>query len=223
MSFKIFIMEKETERLLGNLLHDNTEENFIFKPKTDKGLEILNSIDYKITKNNISLLKLEQQFLNKKLQIMKTHDEDIILQNVKKFKISELFDILSKPVKEYQKQIIVPYICAKNNNNGIKYYDKSNTNTFDGNKIVIITGGDGGAGLAFYQEDDFNILSVVKVLSPKWNFLNKKNGIIIAKLLSNYKQIYSRSFQWSIDRIQNDTISLPTKNDEIDFNFLENI
>lgn len=200
--------------------------NVFFKLEKNKGLEILNNkiINFELYLEDLKLLELEQEYLQKKMEIKnyKNYQKNIKFDKIKDFKIVELFDILSKPEKKYDKiKNLVPYVCAKNNNNGIKYYKESNENTFYGNKIIIITGGDGAAGLAYYLESDFNVTSSVKVLKPKWNFLNKKNGLIFAKLLSNYKKIYSRSFQWSLERIKNDIISLPVKeNNEINFELL---
>ncbi len=131
----------------------------------------------------------------------------------------DLFEILKKPVEKFENKQKVPLICAKNNNNGVKEYIDSNENTFKKNKIVLITGGNGGAGLAFYQENPFNITSSTCVLSPKFN-MSSKFGKFCAGILSLYKNKYSYSNSWSLTKINNDTIKLPlTENNEIDFNY----
>lgn len=112
-------------------------------------------------------------------------------------------------------------IAAKNNNNGVKDICKANEKTFNGNKIVLVTGGDGGVGLAFYQEMPFNISSTTIALVPKIK-LNKKIGTYIALELSKYKQKYSRGFGWNKTRINTDTIKLPV-NDGIDYEYIEGL
>ena len=86
----------------------------------------------------------------------------------------------------------------------------------------MITGGDGGAGLAFYQKSDFNISSATVVLSPKKTLkLNEKVGIYLSLILSNYKLKYSRGFQWNTERILNDIMYLPiTDDNQINYDFI---
>jgi predicted RNA methylase len=142
----------------------------------------------------------------------------------KRFLISDLFNILKKPLEPFKEQIVVNCVAAKNNNLGIKGVCESNKNTFTGNKIVLITGGDGGAGLAFYHKSPFNISSSVCVLDPKYDFMDENNGFIIAEILSSYKQKYSHGLQWSIDRISKDDVFLPVVNGKINFsNILKHI
>ena len=136
-----------------------------------------------------------------------------------------MFYILKKPIKKYlKKNNEVNIVAALNNNNGIKGKGISNENTFEGNKIVLITGGNGGAGLAFYLENDFNRTSSTIVLSPKNIKLNKNIGKFISVILSENKKKYSYSYQWNKERIYKEKIKLPIKeNEEIDYDFIENI
>lgn len=165
------------------------------------------------------------QFLDKLLEIKNNYIDDENIDNeiqFKEFKISELFNILKTPDIEYKEDKYVHNISAKNNNNGVKNIIKSNKKTFYGNKIVLITGGDGGAGLAFYQKSDFNISSATVVLSPKKTLkLNEKVGIYLSLILSNYKLKYSRGFQWNTERILNDIMYLPiTDDNQINYDFI---
>jgi 16S rRNA G966 N2-methylase RsmD len=151
-----------------------------------------------------------------------TTPAEYITYPTREFCISELFDIQKKPSIPYTKHKNVFVISAKNNNNGVKGVEQSDTNTFTGNKIVIVTGGDGGAGLAYYQRQDFKITSATIVLSPKSTIhLDDRIGIFVANVLSKYKKKYCRGYQWSLSRIQNDTIDLPIDDTgNIDYDYI---
>ena len=142
--------------------------------------------------------------------IKQNNSEDIIkYENEKEFKIGDIFEIRKKPPTPYIKNELVNVVCASKLNNGIKNQQLSDKNTFDGNKIVAITGGDGGSGICHYHNSPFNIQSSTCVLIPKYSFLNEKNGPFISKILSKYKKKYNHSYQWNSKRMKNDTVILP--------------
>ena len=204
----------------GNYISDIIEISY-------KDLCWLNyTVHKKININNLKKKILEIEYHNNLLSL--DHINKICEDNIyfKTFKISDLFHIIKKPRTVYKNiGINVFEISAKNNNNGIKGYCSSNKNTFTGNKIVLITGGNGGAGLAFYQEMDFNISSATTVLEPKNDkiILNKKIGIYVAEELSKYKQNYSRGITWNLARINQDTIDIPTNDNKINYNYIESL
>ncbi len=168
--------------------------------------------------NNLKI-KMTEEY-KKNIKLLDKIQTDFNKVKFKEFKISDLFEILKKPKEKFENNQKVPLICAKNNNNGVKEYIDSNENTFNGNKIVLITGGNGGAGLAFYQENPFNITSSTCVLSPKFN-MNKNSGLFISLLLSIYKEKYNFTFQWNQSRINNDILFLPIdEENEIDNKFI---
>lgn len=132
------------------------------------------------------------------------------LNSYRQFRITDLFTIEKQPSVPYTSpERNVPLIVASAKNNGVKGFSRSNKNTFYGNKIVLVTGGDGGAGLAHYQEDDFNIESSTVVLVPTRIRLDFWTGHYCANELSKYKQKYSYAVQWNRLRISKDTIRLP--------------
>lgn len=119
---------------------------------------------------------------------------------------------------------MVNLVSAKNNNNGVKGLVDSNENTFPGGNLVAVVGGNGGAGLVFYQSEPFNITSSTIVLSPRNMTMNDRVGQYLAAELSKYKSIYSRARGWNLTRIKNDTLSLPVKpNGDIDYEFITNL
>ncbi len=199
-----FSINKKIGLFFGNLIQNSLKNKYNWQNKLNKQKLFLEKINVPMTENN----EIDFDYINNFNEI-----------KFKEFKICDLFEILKKPKEKFENKQKVPLICAKNSNNGIKEYIDSNENTFNGNKIVLITGGNGGAGLAFYQKNPFNITSLTYVLSPKFN-MSSKFGKFCAGILSLYKNKYSYSNSWSLTKIHNDTIKLPlTKNNEIDFDY----
>ena len=199
---------------------------FIIEKNTHNWLyDYYRNIQNKIYEKDLEERILEEQlFLNKK-QIMEKNSSFIEYPNLQKFKISDLFFILKKPKKEFSgNHKFVFEISARKYDNGIKNILPIDTidkkNIFDGQKIVLVTGGDGGAGLAYYQQEPFFITSSTIVLEPKNIVLTSKIGHYIALELSKYKKIYDRGYGWNIERIKNDIICLPfcQKTNSISFN-----
>ncbi len=203
---------------------------YILKKKENQNIIDVNQ--YKSSKLQIDylekLLELQNEFQDIKLDDNATNNIEF-----KIFTINDLFKILSKPELEYDKELInkkyVFQCAAKNNNNGIKDIVLATKNTFTKNKIILIVGGDGGSGLAYYISKDFIISSSVKVLSPLEDKikLNKNIGLYIANQLSENKKIYNRGYTWKNDLILSSTFKLPIKNtatgSEIDYDFIDSI
>lgn len=179
--------------------------------------------------NIIDVLKLKRTLLeieyhSKLLELENTKEiEEIEETSFKKYKIGDLFDVIKKPKKEYKCRKIINNVAAKNNNNGVKEQILSDSSTFTGNKIVLVMSGDGGAGLAYYQESDFKISSTTCVLDPKNILLDKYIGVYCAVELSKYKKVYSRGYSWTLDKIKNDYINIPVKNGNIDYEYIRSL
>lgn len=186
-------------------------------------------VEHSINRLTLQLKLLEIDYNTKRLLLSGNaqSDTDIPAIGFKAFKIPELFEVLKKPKTKYipRPDELVYEISAKNNNNGIKGVVKATTNTFTKNKIVLITGGNGGAGLAYYQECPFLLSSATIALCPKEHFqMDKLVGIYVATELSKYKEKYSHGFQWNSTRINTDTIDLPVLNgDEIDYDLIRSM
>jgi type I restriction enzyme M protein len=167
--------------------------------------------------------KLDKEYKQKMeeldLRIKNNLDEDLIkYKKEKTFRIGELFEFIKKPNEKYQGKEMVPVVCASKFNLGIKKYEQATEkDTFTGNKLVAVTGGDGAGGIVHYHISPFKITSSTIVLIPKYEFLNENNGTFISKILSKYKVKYSHSFQWNRKRLEEDTITLPINDkDEIE-------
>ena len=178
------------------------------------------ALDPLVLKKQVLEIDYQTAVLNLNNTIIKSPDA----KTYKKFKITDLFDIVKKPTEKYNKplQNIVNIIAAKNNNNGVKEHGVADRdNTFSGNKIVLVCGGDGGAGMAWYQASDFKISSTTAVLIPKNIKLDKPVGVYCATELSKYKAVYSRGYAWTLEKIKSDTIALPiTTSGDIDYDFI---
>ena len=174
----------------------------------------------------LRLLKMETAYHHNKILAMNQEaSSHIDIAEYKEVEVGEFFDVLSKPVKPYADPVHKVYnIAAKNNNNGIKEIIDSNKDTFEGGKLVVVTGGNGGSGLCFYQQYAFNISSSTKVLSPKQNIqMNTNLGLYLAHQLSKNKKIYSRSFGWTLPKIKQTKIQLPFIEDQIDYDAIDKL
>lgn len=184
----------------------------------DINIECLKSIKYDVM-NHKNIIDMKN----------KSNDSNIkknINTEFKMYLISDLFKILTKPDIAYEHDKFVYLISAKNNNNGIKDIIKSNKNTFEAPKLVLITGGNGGCGLCFYQNTDFNITSSTKVLSLLDDVNIKFTDnlyVYLSYMLSKNKSQYSRHYAWTNDRILNTKIYIPFKNNEINYTYIDNI
>lgn len=212
----------EYEQKFKNLINDyNCNKNLIKLKLNSDWTDFGDKIEKYIHYNDLELYYLDRKYNEDKNKI-NCMKELIIYKREKDFKLNDIFYILKKPRNKYNQKKNVNNICASKINLGIKGTVLSNEKTFTGNKIVLITGGNGGAGLAHYHIDDFNISSSTIVLEPKYSFLNKNNGIMFSLILSKFKTKYSYGKQWNQEKIKNDIITLPVLlDDTIDYKFLE--
>ena len=150
------------------------------------------------------------------------------LQNVEwgEYKLGDLFEI--NPTKYYKlsnEKIIsengkVPLISNSSTNNGVMGFSNLEPN----NKENTITCSDTtvGADTMYYQEKDFIGYSHIQHLVPKFKRFNKAiaNIIISACRVSTYKK-YDYGNKFNRDAMRTTKIQLPTKNGEIDFDFMK--
>lgn len=151
------------------------------------------------------------------------------LQNVKwaEFKLGNLFEI--NPTKYYRLQneeIIcengtVPLISNSSTNNGVMGFSKLEPN----NKGNTISCSDTtlGADTMFYQEKSFIGYSHIQHLVPKFKPFNKSiaSVIISACKVSTLKK-YDYGNKFNRDAMKKTKIQLPSKNGEMDFEFMTN-
>jgi hypothetical protein len=123
-----------------------------------------------------------------------------------------------------QKELIsdelgVSFIAQNNCDNG--FVDKvkpENNRKFKGNSLVIGR----QTAVVYYQENDFITTDGVLVLIAKNNFIkNRKVGLIIASILTKNMFPFAYNNTVSAEKLNRITIQLPTKDSEIDFEFME--
>lgn len=120
----------------------------------------------------------------------------------------------------------IPLISAGENNNGVVAYIKEGdgiSQIFQGNTITIDMFGN-----AFYQPRDYYAVSHgrVNILIPNnviKNSFNEKTSLFFVAQLSKIKNLYSYSYMLTSKRIGNEKIILPTINNQIAFDFMQDL
>lgn len=139
--------------------------------------------------------------------------------------ISDYFEVNKEKGSESNMDALLPgntpLISAKKINNGLKDFVTTLPRKIKSpNVITWNKDGDGGAGLAYYQEFEFAVDSHVFVLYAKFP-ANKYNQLFIVTLLSKYKEIFNHGRANSLSRFKAEKIMLPSKGEEPDFIFME--
>ena len=169
------------------------------------------------------LYKWERDCYQNLITIFLKKPNKLNTSNWKTFKISDYFDVkaatstsLSK--LEKYKQKIYPYVTTQASNNGIANYFGIYTD--EGNVLVVDSA---VAGYMTYQDKNFSASDHVEKLIPKFK-LNKFVGLFIASIWNKKYafKFFNYGFKASKKIIKNMTLLLPTKNNEPDWNFMEN-
>lgn len=137
----------------------------------------------------------------------------------KPFKIGELFLIKKgkRLTKETQLTGNTPYIGAVDSNNGVTNYIEQSP-IHDGNTISLSY--NGSVGEAFYQEYPFWATDDVNVLYPKFN-LTRNIALFICPILRLEKYRFAYGRKWTLEKMKESIIKLPTKNNKPDWQFME--
>ena len=116
-----------------------------------------------------------------------------------------------------------PIVYAKSGDNGIMYWAKENDFTVYKNVLSIIYNGAIAAGLVYAQSQNTGILAESYFIKLKDYDVDFKVNLFLQRVLEKtlYPK-YSREYlaTWS-EKVENDIIQLPTKNNKIDFEFME--
>lgn len=141
------------------------------------------------------------------------------------YRMGDLFEILAYKKRFDANKVLVneigkyPYIVRMSGNNGQKgFVDEDEVYLNDGNTISF--GQD--TATMFYQEKPYFTGDKIKVLKPKFSEFNKQNAqffiVAMHKPFSNFSWGTS---SFNVEIIKNQKIVLPTKNGNIDFDFIE--
>ena len=116
----------------------------------------------------------------------------------------------------------IPLISAKNSNNGLKSFVIVPTDrVHKGHVITLNNDGDGGAGLAYYQPNDFALDSHVTSLRQKFE-LSKHTLIFISSAISKQRETFGHGYSISDKRLNKMKIMLPvSEKGEPNWNYME--
>lgn len=147
----------------------------------------------------------------------------------REYKIGELFEVNSSKKIYHANAIHVidskisntyPYVSRSGKNNGVKGYLKECKNNLNPASTLSFAQ---DTFCVFYQEQPYFTGNKVKVLMPKMQYWNKKIGFYLCTAC-NYSLVhYTWGVGSTVDSIREIAISLPTKNGEIAFDFMEHV
>lgn len=149
-----------------------------------------------------------------------------MLQNVEwgEYKLDVLFEVNSYKKRFDANKVDIlesgkyPYVVRMGTNNGQKgYINENEIYLNDGNTISF--GQD--TATMFYQEKPYFTGDKIKILKAKDKRFNKNNAqFFIAVMMKSFSAFSWGSSSFSVEIIENQKLSLPTRNGEIDFKFI---
>lgn len=146
---------------------------------------------------------------------------DLDTANWVKFALVDLFVIKGSkttPVLELEEYGAgkYPYVTTQATNNGMDgFYDY---HTEKGNVLTVDSA---VLGFCSYQPLSFSASDHVEKLIPKFN-LNKYNAMFLATIINQEQYRYNYGRKCSQTRMKEISIKLPSKNNQPDFDFMEN-
>ena len=149
------------------------------------------------------------------------------LQSVKwgEYRLGELFEINPYKKKFDANKVTIlecgkyPYIVRISNDNGCKgfineekqYLNEGNTLSFGQDTATV-----------FYQKRPYFTGDKIKILKCKDGRFNEANAhFFVAAIIKAFSSFSWGTSSYSVDVIENQIIKLPTKNSQIDFDFME--
>ena len=186
-------------------------ENYIEQLTNERMKEVDNQLS-RYGLNDFNLTEDEKKLINSKI-------------NTREYRIGELFFVkgnpqLNKDSFEFNVNGEYPYFTRTVFNNGIagyvNYLDEEHK--IKGNSIAV-----GMLGMQFfYMEKDFYAGQFTKTIYPKFDKFNENIALYFIALFNkksdNFKAVLVRDFEKTF---LNDIIELPIRNDEIDFEYIE--
>ena len=142
------------------------------------------------------------------------------------FTLGELFEVLTSKKRFDANKVQVfeegknPYVVRTSSNNGQRgFIDEDELYLNDGNTISF--GQD--TATMFYQEKPYFTGDKIKILKAKNKKFNKNNSqFFISTMAKAFSAFSWGSSSFNVSIIENQKLTLPTQNGEIDFAFMEN-
>lgn len=151
---------------------------------------------------------------------------ELATKNWKEFRIGDLFEVLSSKkiyhavnldIKEIQEDGYYPYVVRSEQNRGIRGYIKKPNDDLNSQNTLSFAQ---DTFFAFYRDEPYFTGNNVKVLKPL--FRPSKNRLLFLESVIN-KSV--STFSWgrgsSKESLKNIKLLLPSKNDEPDWDFME--
>jgi Type I restriction modification DNA specificity domain. len=136
------------------------------------------------------------------------------------FSYSELFEIergRGPRLKDLKNKGKYPFVTSTDQNNGWSAYT-DDLPTHQGNTISVAR--NGSVGEAFYQSEPFCSTEDVHIFNPKF-ILNTYIALFLCTLIRMEKYRYNYGRKWSLQRMNESQIKLPSKNNIPDYEFME--
>lgn len=134
-----------------------------------------------------------------------------------KFKIVDLFSVdrdggveSSQGSEEGNSNLV---IAAKYNNAVSSKKVKGQKSPFKGNRLTLVKNGDGAAGLAFYQEEEFYKTSSIIVLKSNNKNFKREHGLFIVTMMRKFKEEFNHDKGINDSELSKMEINLPSKKD----------
>lgn len=164
-----------------------------------------------------------KKYINNKLYNLKKEYKDICTQSItwKNYPINMVCDIFSGH-DIYDAERVegnIPYITSTSANNGIKYYISNTNSTLEENAISVNR--NGSVGYAFYHKYKALYSNDCRKLKLK-KYNNEFVSLFITNQIMAQKEKYSYGYKLGTGRLKRQYILLPTKNDKIDYDYMEN-
>lgn len=132
-------------------------------------------------------------------------------------KFDKKFDVSTEPTEEFN----LPLINAKHGNNGIMFYGREKDWDSAEMTIDIVQNGAVATGDVYPQLQKTGVMWDAYLIEAKFPTTAKILYFLSVAIEKSIKHKFSYEFKASWERVSNEKIFLPTKNDEIDFEFME--
>lgn len=138
------------------------------------------------------------------------------------YRIDDVFNI-NTPKRKFDANKITfggnyPYVARGDKNNGIRGYITEDIKYLNGSNTISF-GQD--TATMFYQENAYFTGDKIKVFSLKNGTLNKLNGQFLISTMKKSFSLFSwGSSSFSEENLKQSKIQLPTKNNQIDFEYM---
>ena len=197
----------------------NNQPNWEYMDKFIENLRIKMNLDISndLKENKLVTHTLINDIINK----IKTSKKTLLnIKEWKPFYIRDIFEVFSTKTRELTKYKFgkIPFISGVSINNGVERFVSTDEELEKGNCITV-------SSLdcsAFYQKNDFigRGHGVVQRLYNK--NLTRNNALFICSIIKKLGKKYNYSNQCFLKQLKEEKITLPTKNNQPDWEYMDN-